>query len=46
MEIRRGVLNGQPEVMQHNYNVKVVDTAAGDEKVIDQAAYDETIEHP
>lgn len=31
---------------QHNYNVWVKTKDAYDEKVIDQAAYDETIEHP
>lgn len=31
---------------QHNYNVWVKTKDAYDEKIIDQAAYDETIEHP
>lgn len=37
--------NSKPQ-HQHNYNVWVKTKDAYDEKVIDQAAYDETIEHP
>ena len=42
---KNNAANNTPQ-HQHNYNVWVKTKDAYDEKVIDQAAYDETIEHP